>query len=305
MASCRVLDRLPDACPLLVGGSGDLTPANNTLAQGFQAVQRGDYLGRYLHYGIREHGMAAAMNGMALHGGVIPYGGSFMCFTDYMRPAIRLGALMGQRVIHVMTHDSIGLGQDGPTHQPVEHLVSLRAMPGLHLFRPDDAVEVAECWELALRHDTGPSVMSLSRQEAPLLRQNAENENLCAKGGYVIADADGEHRVTLLATGTEVSLAMSSREALQHQGIGARVVSMPCWTLFDAQPEAYRKSVLGSAPRVAVEAASPLGWHKYIGENGAVVGITSFGASAPAEVLYETLGITESAVVDQARALVA
>jgi transketolase len=305
MASGRVLDRLTDACPLLVGGSGDLTPANNTLAQGFQAVQRGDYQGRYLHYGIREHGMAAAMNGMALHGGVIPYGGSFMCFTDYMRPAIRLGALMGQRVIHVMTHDSIGLGQDGPTHQPVEHLVSLRAMPGLHLFRPADAVEVAECWELALRHDTGPSVMSLSRQEAPLLRQNAENENLCAKGGYVIADADGEHRVTLLATGTEVSLAMSSREALQHQGIGARVVSMPCWTLFDAQPEAYRKSVLGSAPRVAVEAASPLGWHKYIGENGAVVGITSFGASAPAEVLYETLGITESAVVDQARALVA
>lgn len=304
MASGRVLDGLTQSCALLVGGSGDLTPANNTLAEGFRAVQRGDYGGRYLHYGIREHGMAAAMNGLALHGGFIPYGGSFMCFTDYMRPAIRLGSLMGQQVIHVMTHDSIGLGQDGPTHQPVEHLASLRAMPGLHLFRPADAVEVAECWELALRYDTGPSVMSLSRQEAPLLRVDEESDNLSAKGAYVLAEAEGDHRVTLLATGTEVALAMDSRDTLRQQGIGARVVSMPCLTLFDAQPESYRQSVLGAAPRLAIEAASPLGWHRYHGDSGAFIGVTDFGASAPAEEIYDSFGITLDAVVKKAAALV-
>lgn len=304
MASGRVLDALTRDCPLLVGGSGDLTPANNTLAEGFRAVQRGDYAGRYLHYGIREHGMAAAMNGLALHGGFIPYGGSFMCFTDYMRPAIRLGALMEQRVIHVMTHDSIGLGQDGPTHQPVEHLASLRAMPGLHLFRPADAVEVAECWELALRHDNGPSVISLSRQEAPIVRHEDTAENRCAMGAYILAEAEGQHHATLLATGTEVALALEAREALQAKGIGTRVVSMPCWTLFDSQPESYRKSVLGTAPRLAVEAASPLGWHRYHGDSGDVIGVTRFGASAPAEVIYETLGITPEAVIGKVEKLI-
>ncbi|MDA1154852.1 MAG: transketolase [Proteobacteria bacterium] len=304
MVSGRVLDALTHDCPLLVGGSGDLTPANNTLAEGFRAVQRDDFGGRYLHFGIREHGMAAAMNGIALHGGFIPYGGSFLCFTDYMRPAIRLGALMEQRVIHVMTHDSIGLGQDGPTHQPVEHLASLRAMPNLHLFRPADAVEVAECWELALRHDTGPSVISLSRQEAPLLRHDDTAENLCAKGAYVLAEAEGDHKATLLATGTEVSLALEARDTLQAKGIGTRVVSMPCWTLFDLQPKKYCNSVLGKAPRLALEAASPLGWHRYHGDTGSFLGVTRFGASAPAEVIYETLGITREAVVNKVENLI-
>ena len=297
--SGRVLDRLTAETPLLVGGSGDLTPANNTLAGGFHPIRRGDFSGRYIHYGIREHAMGAAMNGLALHGGFIPYGGSFLAFTDYMRPAIRLGALMGQRVIHIMTHDSIGLGQDGPTHQPVEHLASLRAIPNLLLFRPADAVEVAECWELALRHAHGPSVIALSRQDAPLLRTGAADGNLCAQGAYVLAEADGTHRATLLATGTEVSLAIDARDRLQAMGIGTRVVSMPCWALFDRQPPAVREAVLGAAPvRVAVEAAGPLGWHRYHGDAGAFVGMNRYGASAPAEVLYEAFGITADAVLD-------
>ncbi|GAB5373570.1 MAG: transketolase [Acuticoccus sp.] len=297
-ASGRVLDRLTEVSPLLVGGSGDLTPANNTLAEGFRAIQRGDYGGRYIHYGVREHAMGAAMNGMALHGGFIPYGGTFLAFTDYMRPAIRLGALMGQRVIHIMTHDSIGLGQDGPTHQPIEHLASLRAMPNLLLFRPADAVEVAECWELALRHADGPSVIALSRQDAPLLRTGESAENRSAQGAYILAEATGTHRATLLATGTEVSLALEARQALQDMGIGTRVVSMPCWTLFDRQPAAVRAAVLGDAPvRVAVEAAGPLGWHRYHGDAGAFVGMNRYGASAPAEVLYEAFGVTPGKVV--------
>ena len=305
-ASGRVLDRLTQASPLLVGGSGDLTPANNTLATGFRAVQRGDYGGRYIHFGVREHAMGAAMNGMALHGGFIPYGGTFLAFTDYMRPAIRLGALMGQRVIHIMTHDSIGLGQDGPTHQPIEHLASLRAMPNLLLFRPADAVEVAECWELALRHEGGPSVLALSRQDAPLLRTEDNAENLSAQGAYILAEADGEHRATLLATGTEVALALEARSKLQSEGVGTRVVSMPCWTLFDRQPDAVRKAVLGEAPvRVAVEAASPLGWHQYHGDAGAFVGMKRYGASAPAEVLYEEFGVTLEAVSDAVRSRLA
>ena len=298
MASGRVLDRLTQAIPALVGGSGDLTPANNTQAAGFRAVTRDDFGGRYIHFGIREHAMAAAMNGMALHGGFIPYGGSFLVFTDYLRPALRLGAVMGQRTIHVMTHDSIGLGQDGPTHQPIEHLASLRAMPNLLLLRPADAVEVAECWALALRHENGPSVIALSRQEAPLLRQESHDDNLSACGGYVLADATGAHDATLLATGTEVGLAMAARAALQARGVGTRVVSLPCWSLFDAQPAAYRAEVLGSTPlRVAVEAAGGLGWERYTGEHGAFVGLQGFGASAPGEVLYEKFGLTAESVV--------
>jgi len=298
-ASGRVLNRLTEASSLLVGGSGDLTPANNTLAAGFRPICRGDFSGRYIHYGVREHAMAAAMNGMALHGGFVPYGGSFLAFTDYMRPAIRLAALMGQRVIHIMTHDSIGLGQDGPTHQPIEHLASLRAVPNLLLFRPADAVEVAECWELALRHEHGPSVLALSRQDAPLLRTDETSENLCARGAYVLAEALGPHRATLLSTGTEVALALAARDRLQARGIGTRVVSMPCWALFDRQPAAAQRAVLGEATvRVAVEAASPLGWHRYHGDAGGFVGMHRFGASAPAEVLYEAFGITPEAVVE-------
>lgn len=305
VASGRVLDRLTQAIPILVGGSGDLTPANNTFADGFRAVTRHDFGGRYLHFGIREHAMAAAMNGMALHRGFIPYAGSFLVFTDYLRPALRLGALMRQRTIHVMTHDSIGLGQDGPTHQPVEHLASLRAMPNLLLLRPADAVEVAECWALALRHTDGPSVIALSRQEAPLVRREGWSENRSARGGYVLADAAGSHEATLLATGTEVGLAMAARADLEAKGIGTRVVSMPSWALFDAQPAAYRAEVLGPTPnRVAVEAAARLGWDRYIGERGAFVGLHDFGASAPAEILYEKFGITVERVIEAVEDLV-
>lgn len=305
MASGRVLDRLTKAIPALVGGSGDLTPANNTLAEGFRVVTRDDFSGRYLHFGIREHAMAAAMNGMALHRGFIPYGGSFLVFTDYMRPALRLGALMRQRTVHVMTHDSIGLGQDGPTHQPVEHFASLRAMPNLLFLRPADPVEVAECWQLALGHTDGPSVLALSRQEAPLLRREAWSENLSARGGYVLAQATGEHVATLLATGTEVALALEARDVLERQGIGTRVVSMPCWSLFDAQPSSFRAGVLGATPhRVAVEAAARLGWDRYIGPQGDFVGLRDFGASAPAELLYEKFGVTVERVVGAVKGLI-
>ncbi|MEO1103488.1 MAG: transketolase [Pseudomonadota bacterium] len=297
-ASGRVLDRLTRVIPELVGGSGDLTPANNTFAEGFAAITKGNYAARYIHYGVREHAMAAIMNGMALHAGVIPYGGSFLVFTDYARPAIRLAALMGVRAIHVMTHDSIGLGQDGPTHQPIEHLASLRAMPNLLLLRPADAVEVAECWAIALRNADGPSVISLSRQVAPLLRTEGAGENRSARGAYVLSDAEGEHQATLLATGTEVALAMEARALLEQEGIGTRVVSMPCWELFDRQLADYRASVLGPvATRVAVEAACAQGWERYCGERGGFVGMSRFGASAPAEVLYAEFGITAANIV--------
>ena len=260
-----------------------------------------DFSGRYIYYGVREHGMAAAMNGISLHGGFVPYGGTFLVFTDYCRPAIRLSALMQQRVIYVMTHDSIGLGEDGPTHQPVEHLASLRAMPGLLVMRPCDTVETAECWELALKAKQ-PSVLALTRQALPTLRTAHTDENLCAKGGYVVAEAEGKRQATLIATGSEVSLAMEARSLLKAQGVNAAVVSLPCWELFDAQPESYRNQVLGDGVRVAVEAASTFGWDKYVGAKGAVVGMTTFGASAPAPELYKHFGITADAVVKAVKA---
>ena len=247
--------------------------------------------------------MAAAMNGMALHGGVIPYAGTFLIFSDYLRPSLRLAALMGQRVVHVLTHDSIGLGEDGPTHQPVEHLASLRAMPNLLVFRPADAVETAECWELALDNDGGPSAIVLTRQGLPALRTDPSDDNLAARGAYVLAAADGDARVTLLATGSEVSVAMDARDLLQGGGIPTAVVSMPCWELFERQPDAYRAAVLGEGTaRVAVEAACGLGWDRYVGPDGAFVGMTGFGASAPAGDLYKHFGITAEAVADAARA---
>ena len=244
-ASQKVLEALVPAVPEMVGGSADLTGSNLTLVKGMGAVTAGNFAGRYIHWGIREHGMAAAMNGMALHGGVIPYSGTFFVFTDYMRPAIRLAALMRQRVIHVLTHDSIGLGEDGPTHQPVEHLASLRAMPNVHMFRPADAMETAECWELALRRADGPSLLALSRQALPAMRSDI-GENRSARGGYVLAEADGARAVTLIATGSEVAIAMAAREALLGEGIQAAVVSLPCWELFAAQDDAYRAGVLGT-----------------------------------------------------------
>ncbi len=317
-SSGAVLEALTKAAPEMVGGSADLTGSNNTrpkdfiaieVAQGNGAIEpaRGDsdvgYAGRYINYGVREHGMAAAMNGMALHGGLIPYAGTFLIFADYLRPALRLSALMGQRVIHVLTHDSIGLGEDGPTHQPVETLASLRAIPNVNVFRPADAVEVAECWELAVGNASGPSVLALTRQGLPTFRTTDSVGNLSARGGYVLSPSDGAAQATLLATGSEVEIAMAAQAQLAGQGVASSVVSMPCWELFNAQTDDYRASVLGeNTVRVAVEAAIRMGWDQYIGPDGGFVGMTGFGASAPAGDLYKHFGITADAVTAEVQA---
>ncbi|MGH7152957.1 MAG: transketolase [Acetobacteraceae bacterium] len=295
-ASQKTLDALVPATPELVGGAADLTPSTLTYVKSMGTVTPGNYTGRYVHYGIREHGMAAASNGIAVHGGLIPYDGTFFVFTDYMRPAIRIAALMRQRVIHVLTHDSIGLGEDGPTHQPIEHLASLRAMPNLHVMRPADAMETAECWELAIRRTDGPSLLVLSRQSVPALRTDTA-ENRCARGGYVIAEAEGARRATVIGTGTEVSIAMEARDALAKEGIAVAVVSLPCWELFSAQDAAYRAEVLGGVPRVGIEAASPFGWERWLGPEGTFIGMTTFGASGPWQDVYKEFGITSEAVV--------
>ena len=300
--SGAALAELIPAIPEMVGGSADLTGSNNTIVKGMQPFDLPSYAGRYVHYGVREFGMAAAMNGMALHGGVIPYSGTFLVFSDYSRPAIRLGALMGARVIHVMTHDSIGVGEDGPTHQPVEHVAALRAIPNLNVFRPADGVEAAECWKLALDAKTTPSVMTLSRQKVPAVRTTVAGENLSARGAYQLAGAGLPAQVTIFASGTEVSVAMAARQLLEAQGIGARVVSTPCWELFEAQPADYQARVIGETDvRVAVEAGIRMGWERFIGEAGVFVGMTGFGASAPAEVLYRHFGITAEAVAAAAK----
>ena len=299
--SGSALETLTPVIPEMIGGSADLTGSNNTFVKGMLPFDAPDYTGRYVHYGVREFGMAAAMNGMALHGGVIPYSGTFLVFSDYSRAAIRLGALMGARVVHVMTHDSIGLGEDGPTHQPVEHVASLRAMPNLLVFRPADAVETAECWKIALQHKTTPSVMALSRQKTAAVRD--AGGDLSAKGAYELAPATGEAKVTIFASGTEVAVAMAARATLQAEGIGTRVVSTPCWELFDRQPAAYQAKVIGQAPvRVAVEAGVRFGWERFIGEHGAFVGMHGFGASAPYERLYKEFGVTPEGVVAAAKA---
>ncbi len=300
--SGAALDQLIPAIPEMVGGSADLTGSNNTIVKGMGTFDTPGYDGRYVHYGVREFGMAAAMNGMALHGGVIPYSGTFMVFSDYSRPAIRLGALMGVRVVHVMTHDSIGLGEDGPTHQPVEHLASLRAMPNLNVFRPADSVETAECWKLALEAKTTPSLMALSRQKVPAVRTSA-GENLSARGAYQLAAAGHPAQVTIFATGSEVGVAMAARDLLEADGIGARVVSVPCFELFAAQPADYQAQVIGETDvRVAVEAGVQQGWERFIGPDGAFVGMHGFGASAPFEKLYDHFGITAQAVAAAAKA---
>jgi transketolase len=298
VASQRVLEVLSAAVPELVGGSADLTGSNNTKTAAQEVVGAGRFAGSYIHYGVREHAMAAAMNGLALHGGVIPYGGTFLVFSDYCRPAMRLSALMNQRVIYVMTHDSIGLGEDGPTHQPVEHLASLRALPNLNVFRPADTVETAECWALALTSGQRPSVLALSRQGLPTVRGEPGAENLCALGGYILAPAEAERQVTLLASGSEVSLALEAQGLLAAEGIPAAVVSLPCWELFAEQSQHYRDEVLGPGTlRVAVEAGVPFGWDRWIGPGGTVVGMTGFGASAPAKDLYRHFKITPQAIV--------
>ncbi len=299
-ASQKALEVLVPAIPELVGGSADLTGSNLTLVKAMGGVAPDNFAGRYIYYGVREHGMAAAMNGISLHGGLIPYGGTFFVFTDYMRPAIRLAALMGVRVIHVLTHDSIGLGEDGPTHQPIEHLASLRAMPNVLVLRPADAIETAECWELALRNVSGPSLLVLSRQAVPTLLDSA-NGNHCARGAYVLAEADGPRAATLIATGTEVAIAMAARAALVKEGIAVAVVSAPSFELFAQQDASYQSEVLGGAPRIGIEAASGFGWERWLGSGGIFIGMGGFGASAPAEALYEHFGITEAAVVAAVR----
>jgi transketolase len=300
IASQRALEALVPAVPEMVGGSADLTGSNNTNVKGIPAVSPGNYAGRYIHYGVREHGMAAAMNGMALHGGLIPYSGTFLVFADYLRPALRLAALMHQRVIHVLTHDSIGLGEDGPTHQPVETLASLRVIPNLAVFRPADAMETAECWELAVKRADGPSVLALSRQNLPALRAD-HGENRCARGGYVLAEPSGARRATLIATGSEVHLAIAARALLEAEGIPTAVVSLPSWELFALQDESYRAPVLGDVLRVGIEAALPFGWDRWLGPEGIFIGMQGFGASAPADDLFRHFGITADAVAAAVR----
>jgi len=300
-SSQKILDHLSKAQPNLIGGSADLTHSNLTHAAGTTSITADNYTGTYIHYGIREFGMAAAMNGLAVHGGFIPYGGTFLVFSDYERPAIRLAALMGIRAIHVLTHDSIGLGEDGPTHQPVEHLAALRAIPNLLVFRPGDAVETAEAWELALSHKTGPSALALSRQNLPLSRKTHSKENLSAKGGYLLRPTEKPRDVTLIATGSEVGLAMQAAEKLAGEGIEAAVVSVPCFELFAEQPVAYRAEVLGTAPRVGIEAAIRQSWDLILRPEDPFIGMTSFGASAPAADLYKHFGITIDAVAYAAK----
>ena len=304
----KALDVINAELKTTIGGSADLTPSNNTKTKNIDGVSPGNFAGRYIHYGIREHGMAAAMNGIALHGGLIPYGGTFMVFSDYCRPSIRLAALMGIRVVFVMTHDSIGVGEDGPTHQPVEHLAALRAIPTLLTMRPADGVETAECWDLALKNDRRPSLIAFSRQDVPTLRETHTTENVSAKGAYELV-GDANAKVTFLATGTEVSLAVEAASKLKAEGIGARIVSMPCWALFEEQSEDYRRKTLGPGTvKVAIEAGIREGWDRYIGsellENGgAFIGMNSFGASGPYKDVYKKFGITADAAVAAAKKL--
>ena len=304
-ASEMALEVVNATLPNAIGGSADLTGSNNTHTSGMTPVSRDDYGGDYIHYGIREHGMAAAMNGISLHGGFLPYGGTFLAFADYCRPAIRLSALMQRPVIYVMTHDSIGLGEDGPTHQPVETMASLRAMPNLNLFRPADAVETAEAWELAATSDKTPSVLCLSRQGLPTLRREYTDENRTARGAYLLRDTDGERDITLIATGSEVEIACAAADMLKAEGIRAAVVSAPCFELFAAQDAAYRASVLGTAPRIGIEAAVRQGWDGVLRPEDGFVGMTGFGASAPAPTLYEHFGITADQTAAKARELLA
>ena len=291
------IEKLMPALPGLVGGSADLTGSNNTRAKEQPVVTSADFTGSYIHFGVREHGMAAAMNGMALYGGLIPYGGTFLVFTDYCRPAIRLSALMKQRVVYVMTHDSIGLGEDGPTHQPVEHLAALRAIPNLNVFRPADGVETAECWQAAVLADATPSIIALTRQSVPNIRTDHNAENLSARGAYILRQAGGERDVTLVATGSEVGLAVPAAEQLGAKSVNAAVVSMPSMEIFRTEDQNYQAAVLGSAPRIFVEAGVGACWHEWMRADDRFLGLSGFGASAPAAALFEHFGLTPEKVV--------
>jgi transketolase len=303
-ASQMALEVINAAVPTMVGGSADLTGSNLTKTSQMRSITPGNYRGNYVHYGIREHAMGAVMNGMALHGGMIPYGGTFLVFSDYMRGSMRLSALMKQRVIYVLTHDSIGLGEDGPTHQPIEHLAMLRATPNMNVYRPCDAVETAEAWEIALESSETPSVMALSRQGLPTVRTERTNENLTQKGGYILRNVRGARDITLMATGSEVTIALDAADALKDQGYNVAVVSMPCWELFDQQSDQYRKSILGSAPRIAIEALIGFGWDRYLRTQDVFIGMHDFGASGPAPELYQHFGITKERICETAHRLI-
>ena len=303
VASQMALEVINGAVNETIGGSADLTGSNNTRTSQTNDITPDDFSGRYIHYGIREHAMGAIMNGLSLYGGIIPYSGTFLCFSDYARPAMRLSSLMGIRVIYVMTHDSIGLGEDGPTHQPVEHLASLRAIPNHLVFRPADVVETAECWQLALKSKTTPSTLALTRQGLPTLRKNYEEDNLCALGAYELMTASDEAKVTIFASGSEVEIAVKARETLENKGIPTRVVSVPCFELFERQVESYRTALIGTAPvKIAIEAAIRQGWDRFIGSDGLFIGMHGFGASGPIGALYQHFGITPEAVVAAAEA---
>ena len=309
-ASEMTLEAIIPTLPEAVSGSADLTGSNNTRTSTMTPVKPGEYGGNFVHWGIREHGMASAMNGMALHGGIIPMSGTFLVFSDYARPAIRLAALMGLRVIHVLTHDSIGLGEDGPTHQPVEHLAALRAIPNLKVFRPADVVETAECWHLSLLNENGPSVHALTRQGLPTLRTDNNGRNRCAKGAYELAAAGskngGKAQVSLFASGSEVEIAMQARDLLEAEGIAARVVSVPCFELFEEQDADYQAATLGEAEvNIGIEAAIRMGWDRFIGTKGIFIGMDSFGASGPYKEVYAHFGITAQAAAEAAKAALA
>lgn len=302
-ASQMCLEAIMPHIPQIVGGSADLAASNLTLSKVSKTVTSKDYDGNNIMYGIREHVMGAIMNGMSLHGGIIPFGGTFFVFSDYMRPSQRLAALMGIRVIYVLTHDSIGVGEDGPTHQPIEHLASYRCMPNILTFRPCDVVETAESWQIALETENKPSILALTRQGLPMLRTSCA-ENLTARGAYIISEAKNKRQATIIATGSEVSMAIEAQAKLAEEGIDVAVVSMPCCELFDAQSPTYQEQVLGKAPRVAVEAASKFGWEKYVGLDGDIIGMDGFGASGPAGELYKYFGITVEEVVDSVKSLI-
>lgn len=299
-ASQNVLEKLTQSIPELIGGSADLTSSNNTKTTHTASVTPEDFSGRYIHYGIREHGMAAMMNGLALYGGFVPYGGTFLCFSDYLRPALRLSSLMHLRVIYVFSHDSIGLGEDGPTHQPIEHLASLRAMPNHLVFRPADAVETLECWQLALQAEKTPSSLVLTRQDLPCLRFYYEEDNICSFGAYELKTARAAAKVTLFASGSEVTIAAEAHDMLEEKGIGCRVISVPCFKLFAAQSESYQKELIGTTPiKIAIEAAVKQGWESFIGEEGVFIGLDDFGLSAPAKDLYQHFGLTSARIVEE------
>ncbi len=302
-ASEMALEVINGAISETIGGSADLTGSNNTKTSQTKSIVPEDFSGRYIHYGIREHAMGAIMNGLSLYGGIIPYSGTFLCFSDYARPAMRLSSLMGIRVIYVMTHDSIGLGEDGPTHQPVEHLASLRAIPNHLVFRPADVVETAECWQLALKSHKTPSTLVLTRQGLPTLRKSYEEDNLCALGAYELLTASDDAKVTIFASGSEVEIAVNARNVLENKGIPTRVVSVPCFELFEQQVESYQTALIGNAPvKIAIEAAIRQGWDRFIGSDGVFIGMHGFGASGPIDALYTHFGITAEAVVAAAEA---